>query len=330
MKSKSNIFQVSQSKVQCWRDCRYKYYLRYVEGLRKKFKARPLRFGGFIHTMLDADFNGLNPFKALKQEVVGQGKLFAAEREEVEETEQTARIIMRDYFEYWEDAKPAQSFTPTERKGKNAEHEVLLDLTDGIKVIMKLDGLGVTGDKRRVLLENKTFKQLPSDDHRWRNLQSNIYKWGTDQLGIKLDGMMWNYIRSKVPSVPQTLKDGGVSKKRLDTLPAALKEHFGKEKIPEKLLADSTANRKNYFIRTFTAFRTQTVKSVFEDFVETAKEMRAGHGVAKAKTIGRHCEWCDMEPICRAELTGLDTKFIKKKEYTNREQREQAAVQSVD
>ena len=323
-----NVFKCSQSKVNVFRKCLYAYHLRYVLGLRRTRKARPLQFGSLVHTMLEADADGANPFKALDNAVKGQ-KLFASEREELLEIAHDARIIMRDYFDYWEDAPRKDQFIPTKRKGKNAEHQIFVEIAKGIELEVKLDALGTTGDGKRVLLENKTFRQLPSDDHRWRNLQSNIYKHVLDIEKIPVDGMMWNYIRSKPPTMPQLLKDGSVSKKRLDTLPAAVEEFFRrkKEKPDVRMLKAAESNRPNYFIRQLTTFRKQTVKCLVDDFIETAKVMASGlHG--KAKTIDRHCDYCEFESICRAELTGADAKFVIKKEYTTREQREDA-IQEV-
>lgn len=321
--TKSNIFEVSQSKVSCYRKCKQAYWYRYVERLRRKFKARPLQFGSLVHSMLEADANNKNPYKVLKKETEGQ-KLFAAEREELEEIASDVRIIMRDYFVFWEASPKKDQLIFDVRKGKAAEHEEHLELTKGISLVVKLDGLATTGDGRKMLVEHKTFKQMPSDDHRWRNLQASIYKWAIDKLKIKVDGMVWDYIRSKTPSTPQILKDGTISKKRLDTLPEALRqfEKDQKMKVPERILKTAIDNQKNYFIRNFTAFRSKTVEAVHADFVETAIEMKETHGTKKAKTIDRHCDWCEYEPLCRAELTGSDINFIKKKEYTTSEQRE--------
>lgn len=327
--SKRNVFKCSQSKIKVWRKCKYAAYLRYVLGLRKKFKSRPLQFGSLVHTMLEADIEAKNPFKALTKATTGQ-KLFAAEREMLEEIAGDARLIMRDYFDYWEQAKPAQQLNYKPFRGKKAEHQIFVEIAPGIELEVKLDGLAVTGDDLKVLVEHKTFTRMPSDDHRWRDLQSNIYKRVSEMVDLKLDGMVWDYIRSKPPTTPQLLKDGSVSKKRIDTLPSALMAFYKQNGVKPDLRMMKTAeeNRMSYFKRERTAFKKNTVKLVTDDFIESAKEMSQHLGVLKAKTIDRHCDWCEFEPICRAELTGADAKFIIKKEYTTREQRE-AEIEEV-
>lgn len=328
--AKRNVFRVSQSKIALWRKCRYAYHLRYVEGIRRRAKARPLQFGTLVHTMLEADANSQNPYSALDKAVKSQ-KLFASEREELQEIASDVKFIMRDYFEFWDDQPASTQLEFIKRRGKSAEHEIILDLCDGIEIIVKLDTIA-SNAKGMWLVENKTFRQMPSDNHRWRNLQSSIYKWAIDEVEIKVDGMCWNYIRSKAPTIPQLLKTGGLSKKRLDTLPSALTHFFKQEKVKpdHHMMKTAQKNRENFFIRTFTAFRTATVKIMLADFIETAKEIVKFHGISKAKTVDRHCDWCEYEPLCRAELTGSSTKFIRDKEYTNREQREAIELAQAD
>jgi hypothetical protein len=70
------------------------------------------------------------------------------------------------------------------------------------------------------LLEHKNHKSFPNADHRWRNLQSSVYIRFIEMMGWwKVEGTLWDYIRSKPPTRPQILKSGGVSSRDLDSLP---------------------------------------------------------------------------------------------------------------
>lgn len=329
--AKSNIFRVSFSKINCWRGCRYRYWLRYVEKLRKKRKARPLQFGSLVHTMAEEEAYNRNPFKKLAEESRIGSKLFASEREEWEEIVRDVRQIMTEYFDFWEEQPAKLQLTYLKVLGKKAEQEIVLDLCEGIEIIAKLDNIATTGDDRRWLVERKTFRNMPSDDHRWRNLQTNVYDWALKEAKIEVDGICWDYIRNKSPTVPQIKKNGDVSEKRLDTLPITLREFFKEHKIDAKgsrMIAAAKSNRNNYFSRVFTSPKKATVKMLLADVIETAKEMRELHGRAKAKTIDRHCDWCEYEPICRAELTGADANFIRKKEYQTRAEEEREIAQA--
>ncbi len=333
MASKTNVFQCSQSKINAWRKCKYYAYLRYIEGLRKRFKDRPLQFGTLMHLVLEEDANGRQPYKALMAATREQ-KLFAQEREQLEQTAEEVRVIARDYFNFWDEAKPAQQLKPLKRKGKSAEHQIFVPIAPGIQLEVRLDLIAERGTGGNFLTDHKTFRQKPTDDHRWRSLQANIYKRATDIAEIKIDGMCWNYIRSKPPTLPQLKKDGELSLKRLDTLPEALRI-FGKVQkieIPSRMMDTAIANRRNWFSRDFMAFRGTTVKLMTDDFIESARDMAQNLGVQKAKTIDRHCDWCEMEAICRAELQGSNRNLIIKQEYTTREQRkkDEEALASAD
>lgn len=282
--------------------------------------------------MIEEEANGKDPFLWLKRQSKAQGKLFSSEREEMEQIIADVHAIMSDYFDYWDSASPDKHLTALRRQGKAAEHEFNIELVGGIFVTGKLDGLSLTGEKKKCLRETKTFRNMPTDDHRWRNVQTNLYYWACERLGIQLDRLCWDYIRSKPPSVPKINKDGKLSLKRLDTLPTALSTFAKEQKIkqlPSLMVKTAEANRKNYFTRIFTSPRPKTIAFIVKDFTETAIEIAEKHGKVKARTIERHCEWCEFEPLCRAELTGADADFIKRKEYVSRDRQEEPEVQQV-
>lgn len=319
-----NIFTVSQSKVKTYRRCKYAYYLRYVEKLRRKYKSRPLQFGSFVHAIAEADANNQDTSKAVSSLIKEQGNLFSAQRDELLEIAGDATTIMDEYFTYWEKAPKDEQLNYIRRRGTSAEHEITIPLVDGIEVTARLDNLASTGDRRKWLVERKSFGKMPNEDHRWRDLQSNLYVWLGQKVGIIVDGVCWDYIRSKPPSVPQMMKNGYYSKKRLDSLPSVLIDFFKKGKVEpdKKMIRDAEQNRSRYFIRKFNAIKPKLIKPIVDDFIETALEMKKNHGTVKARTIDRHCDWCEFEPICRAELTGADAKFVRKRDYYVKEKDE--------
>jgi len=313
-------FQVSQSKLKKWRMCRYAYHCRYVEHLKKKVKSRPLQFGTIIHSMLEAHINGSDPFSVLDEYNRKMGKLFAAEREMYGEIIEDCRTIMEAYFDYYED-DPLKFI---KYDGKRSEHWLELEIDDGLIFVMKIDAFAKTRNKLRWLTEHKTFKRAPGDDDRWRSIQSCVYLRATQELGMKpFDGMLWNYIKSKAPTVPQILKAGGLSIRQIDTLPATvmrvLRENDLDPDNHRTLLDRAEANVPNYFFRVYTPVNQEIIDTVFEDFVDTAREARDCHGKKKDRNIDRHCSWCDYEAICRAELTGADADFVREREYTTDE-----------
>lgn len=318
----SKSYRVSHSKRETWNRCKRAYHEKYVNRLRKKTKGRPLMFGSIVHEMLEEHQNGRDAFKVLARYAKSHGKLFRVEREEYGELIDDIDCIVSEYLEHYEG--DGVRYLPI--KGKRAEHEFEVEIDDGIVLNGKIDGQALTKNKLRWLVERKTFSRMPSENMRWRSVQSNLYLRATQIMGWKEpDGTMWDYIWSKSPSRPQVLKSGKLATRAINTLPSRVLDTVSAYKLNPKdyahLVKSATKNRAAYFQRIFTPTKKRVVDMVFADFVETAREMRDGHGKSKARTIGRHCDWCEFEPLCRAELTGGDVDFIRENHYERREER---------
>jgi PD-(D/E)XK nuclease superfamily len=305
---------VSQSKAKTFRQCRQSYHYKYTLNLKRKKIRRPFQFGRIIHSMIEADANADDPFEMLDQINVENANMFRAEKEEYGNLIEDIRTIMTEYFEYW-----SESPIKYDRVGgRSAEHPFEIELEPGIYFKGVIDGKGrVNG--LRWLVEHKSFSRMPNEDQRWRNVQSCVYIRANDILGWKpLDGTCWDYIRSKAPSVPQLLKSGALSEKAIDTLPSVVKntihEHGLSEEDYTDLIAKAEANRSSYFIRTFTPTSREVVDRVFNDFVATAREIAEGR-YKPVRNIGQHCDFCDYEAICRAELQGSDVDYVISREY---------------
>ena len=327
----SDDFRVSQSKVKTWRRCRHAYHLKYVEKLKAKRKTRALTFGTLVHTMIERHAEGDDPMEVLAEMDVSQLKLFAAEKAEYGEIIDDTRRIMVEYFDYWDkDPKPLRY----ERiKGKSAEHSFDIEILPNVIWNGKIDARG-TREGLRWLVEHKSFKRRPTDDDRWRNLQSSSYFRAMDMLGMKpVDGTCWDYIWSKPPAVPGLLKDGSMSRKSIDTLPRAVSDAIKLHKLKAHDYRDFIQavekNRSKWFLRIYTRVDEEARDFIFNEFIETIKEMVEGHGKKKDMNIERHCSWCDFEPLCRAKLQGLDYDFIKERHYEKSEKREHEAADHI-
>lgn len=310
------MFKVSQSKVKTWRQCHRAYHLKYVENLRRVRKSRPLQFGTLVHEMIDSHANGKDWMGQLEAINLENYQLFQAEREMYGDIVNDVRIIMQEYFAFWGE----KSLTYIKYHGRYSEHEFELPISDSILFKGKVDAIVKTPNKLRWIGEHKTFTRMPNEDERWRNLQSAVYLKALQELEWpEVEGLCWDYIRSKPPASPQLLKSGKMSERALDTLPTKLLEVLAEHELKAKdfslMIEAAKHNRTTYFVRTFSPVKEDVVEQVFTDFVETSQEMMDLHGKSKAKNIGRHCSWCDFEAICRGEMTRSDIDFIKEREY---------------
>lgn len=324
-------FVANQSKVKGWRNCRQAYHYKYVEQIVPKRSPRPLKFGGIVHNMIEAHARGDDPFELLEDVAKKQGKLFRSEIEHYGNIVEDVHDIMADYFAHWGE----KSLTYVRFQKRSAEHLFAVDIADGITFKGKIDAFVKTPNKLRWLMEHKTWgNSIPNEDERWRNVQSPVYTRAVQLMGWPaVDGVCWDYIRSKPPTRPQMLKNGKPSKKALDTIPTRIvrwadewKAEHGTRPDTKALVASATKNRGRYFQRIFTPTKSDIVDKVFADFVETSLEMRDAHGRSKAKNIGRHCSWCSYESLCRAELRGGDVDYLKEREFIHEDDEERYEV----
>lgn len=317
----SDKFMVSQSKVKTWRRCRRAYHYKYVEKIRAKRKSRPLAFGTLIHQMIERDAEGDDWREVITEMDPKQMKLFAQEKEEYGEILNDTRRIMTEYFTYWEN----DGLNFCRIKGQSAEHEFEVEILPDVIFNGKIDGIG-RRNGLRFLIEHKSYKRAPTDDDRWRNLQSVTYFKAMDMLGWKpVDGTCWDYLWSKPPLTPSILKDGSMSKKSVDTLPIAVVEFIEENDLDPDDYADFIKavekNRAKWFQRVYTVVNEEVKEFVWDDFVSTVEEMVDGHGKKKDMNIERHCSWCDYEPLCRARMQGLDYDFVKQRQFDRSEGR---------
>lgn len=311
----SGLYKVSQSKVNTYRLCRAKFDYKEQQLLRRKAKSRPLTFGGIIHSMVEEHAEGRDAFKKLEQLAKTNERLFKEEREMYGEIVADTTYIMDAYFEYWR--KDPIKFMKID--GKKTEQLIVTELVDGILFKGKMDG-AAEYKKLKLLVEHKSHKNIPNDDHRWRNVQSNIYIPMIERaFGVRLEGTLWDYVRSKPPTRPQILKDGSLSSRALDSLPQVVVDVIKENKLKtadyKKLIKEQEDNQKNWFQRTVTPVKPKVMKNIVDDFITTAREMADSVPIKPVRSIGLHCSWCDYEPLCRARFQGNDEDFIKEREY---------------
>ena len=327
----NELFKASQSKVKTWLSCKRKYHYRYIEKLKRIKKGRPLQFGSIVHDMLEAHANGFDPFEVLEKVELEQGKLFQAEIDMYGELIVDIGYIMEDYFTYW-GGRDKNSIKPIAINKKYAEHEFEIPIEgEGVLLTGKVDMFGKSIDKLTWLVEHKSFNRRPSEEFRWVNLQSSVYIRVSEMLGWpSVDGTMWDYIHSKPPEMPKELKGGNISQAKIYTLPTAIKQFCSDNKLKVKdypsLMKHAMENRSQYFYRVRNPMSAKVVDGIYSDFIDAILDMRDNHGKKRMRTIERHCQWCDYEPLCKAELLGHDTKFILKREYTRAETADEKTV----
>jgi PD-(D/E)XK nuclease superfamily len=314
-----SMFGVSQSKVSQWRRCKLAFHFQHREHLRPKIKARPLYFGSTVHKMLEALAENKDARTALAEIAHRDEVMFREEREYFAKLIEDINFIFRAYKKFW--AQSPLIYVPI--GNRHAEVPFAVKVDDAIEVKGTIDGI-VEHKKFNWLLEHKTHAEFPNADHRWRNLQGAVYNSISKLLGWpKLQGMCWNYVRSKEPTRPKILKTGKLSVARdCDTLPEVvldvLEEHRLNPRDYADFIAAQEANLPTWFDRIYQPVQEHVVKVLWKEFLATSREMSDYYSRTDApppRTIDHHCKWCSFEKLCRAELQGLDVDDVKQREY---------------
>ena len=71
----------------------------------------------------------------------------------------------------------------------------------------------------------------------------------------------------------------------------------------------------DYFRRYPVRVNHTVVKGIMNDFKSTAREILRHGDKLCDRNLGKGCAWCDYKSLCQADLMGLDTDFIRKKQF---------------
>lgn len=330
------MYKVSQSKMRAWRQCRRLYHYKYYQNIEPRRPKAPLVRGRIIHEMIEAMIDGNNPWKVLAEYEKQYKKLFAEQREMYGDLIGEIKRTMTWYFVWW-NADPIKYLQHPATK-KRSEHEFEVAIGD-VLFTGKVDSLGTTKDKRTWLVEHKSMKTFPTDEFRYTDLQSALYTRFLERTwkGLNIDGVAWNYIRTKPPQVPELLKSGELSHRDIDTIWPVYEQAIKDHKLD---LADYADMRKklngkeeSFFKRVYLPVNRSIVDNLYNETVATAHEMAELHDEPQmhVRNMTPMCsKQCEYYNLCQAELRGLDADWIRKKDFQQREKKDEVQEEAED
>lgn len=310
--------ETSHSRVKFWRRCHRQYHYRYAERLKRKRKAAPLLKGEILHALLDARSMKKNPLAVLETYAKDYKNLFIEEQEMYGDIIGDMRRIYEGYsLEYANDGFEVLA----------SEEFVACDLAGGLRFVGYIDKRVVDKHGRMWLMEHKTGKNIPPAENRYYDLQSLMYVWAFNQTHKteRISGVVWDYIRTKPPTIPQQLKAGGISiAKNITTdhrtFMAAIEE-YGLDPLDYSERLDDLKAQESPFYRRITLPNPSQamIDEIVADFQNTSIELYGLNAVSKARNLCRECSFCEYRDLCDAELRGHDAAFIRKSEFEIRE-----------
>lgn len=310
------------SMVKSFRRCQKQYEYKYVQNLQRKKPAAPLIRGTILHEMLNARATpGKKALEVLSVYEEKYGELFREEQEEYGETflKDLKRIYEGYLREYGSDDEVRYEASEEAISIPISTSKIIYQGHIDKRIITKRDG-------RRWLMDHKTHKNIPDESMRLVDFQILMYLWcyNLQNPRKKADGIVWDYIRTKPPTIPEKLKNGQLTQRaNIDTDVATYTRELIKNRLDPKpykeFLAELAKREKGRFYqRIFLPAPSKSItESVVKDFLETSRTMHSTQHFTRNLT--RDCSWCEYYRLCNAELRGLDHEFVRNTEFEEKQ-----------
>ena len=313
---------LSPSSIKTWRRCKRQYYYKYVEGIETRRPDLPLKRGSWVHQNLQYHYQDRGWRAGHNLQVKKFERLLLEEREYYGDLPGEAERLTLAYLHHyrednWEVLFVEETFNVPHPNGSDFSFKPDL-------IVRDLD----TGQV--ICWDHKTTKTIPDAMFRMQDLQSGFYPWGLRLAGIEVDVFGYNYIRTKVPTIPSINKDGSISKKRIDTdfytLAKFLKEYYADEwpDIPDnwKIRLRTLKQTSPYFKRSKLDKPQAMTDRMVVELDYTTQEMQAWYEFSDededpwVRTFIKSCEWdCEFHEVCAIQLFGGDGKYLIKTKF---------------
>jgi len=322
------------SEIKAFRRCPKLHEYAYIQRIQKVRPAAAPHRGTILHEMLDARARRMMGDKTSVPLMILSGyekkhrSLFAEERELYGENFiPDIRRVFEGYERTW--AQDGWEY-------EYSEQEIETDLGDakdkelrGVVYHGTLDKIVVTRDDRRWLVDHKTHKSIPTEEQRFQDYQMLLYVWAWNRENPEepIDGIIWDYLRTKAPTIPETLVRGGLTQRaNLDTDYYTYMTELKRLKLDPKPYSEFLAGLRQrsadkFFLRVPLPKPSKAMTTtVVEDFRATTTAMLQCS--RPTRTMTKDCSWCEFYRLCTAELRGLDSNYILKSEYEERKDEE--------
>lgn len=323
---------LSYSGAMSWRSCEQQYWYRYVDGLRPKSRSAPLELGNWLHSYMERYFKavqrGINADDAHEFALTKTREQYD---EPVKALVATSLMLKQDELAAEIDAIPqigsriAQRYFESRGREDSERYEIILveyslnvEIEEGVRAPGIIDL--VVRDLDRGILQmwdHKSTGNVPDRGSHTLDMQEVLYAAMLDETrGIEVEELVWNYLRTKEPTVPETLKAGGLSKaKNIDTdaqtyKQAILENGLNVEDYSEVLSRLAGRDQSVFFPRHVIPLFPDSETVIVGDFIRTSQDIQAAKGnpdFRPLRNIGRGCNWCDFRKLCEAVVTGGDT-----------------------
>lgn len=319
---------VSHTEVTAFRRCQMSWHYRYREGIKRNFRGVRLAKGTILHEMLNAYIAkkinrkhvGPDPWDVLEQYSVEYATYFAAEKEEYGDVIGDCGKIFEGYL---------RKYRKDTLRYEHSEVDCYFDLPGSQRFAGFIDKIAVDPEGRRWIMDHKFVERIPTESDLFLELQLLLYVWALDKSkpDLKVDGIIWDYCRSKAPRDPEVLKSGELTKRKdIDTdvwtYRDAIRRHKLKEEDYTEVLKNLEGKEDTFFQRIrLPKPSAKMIKEITDDFLETNREIQEKRKPKARCTRSMtpfNCNSCEYRPLCEGAVRGHDVEFILKSEYIQR------------
>lgn len=194
----------------------------------------------------------------------------------------------------------------------------------------RTDGLVKDEHGRLWILEHKTTSRFPgSTDYLLTDDQVGSYIWALEQvLGIKIEGVIYNWVRKAIPKPLKRLKNGtfSVDKSQDTTLHlalSALAEDYDINDLPQKYqdFIDHLKTKENNFVRRERVRRNRKEIQMIGEMLQYEVREMLNDPVIYRTPGAFNCNGCPFFAPCVVRWEGGDYKSILEQMFKKREPR---------
>lgn len=323
----------THSMLKTFQRCPKQAQYKYVERLKKKHataRDKPLRRGVWFHELMEVHYAG-GDWKARHKQLSAKfSELFDEEKDALGDLPRELAALMRSYLWHYGANKddPLHGWTVHE-----VELTLEAELPSGRLYRGRVDML-VEDEYGLWIVDHKTHKKLPDFTFRLLDYQSALYIWAAHQNKIPVMGFIWNYVRTKVPSVPALVdqkRTPRLSASKCDTdyptLLRAIKEYgLDPRQHRDWLLRLKNQRWQPNEVQTSQFFQRHTLEKS-DDMIQRVLRMATHtdermHGYnfadveAVERVVDRSCTYfCDYTDVCTTELFGGNAGLIRRQQF---------------
>lgn len=307
---------VTQSMLYSFEHCPRQFKYQYVERLKGKVKTQseqPLVRGTWFHKLLEEYYSGRSWRDAHEEMTRQYDQLLDEEKDALGALPAEMSALMYAYLWHYgadeDDAYHGWIVHETERI-------IQCEWPGGGTFQLKTDMI-VETPYGLYMVDHKTHKALPDARYRLLDKQRVFYIWAAHQVGIPVNGFIWNYIVPKAPTKPKLLKNGDrLSKVAISTDYPTMLGAIHEYGLAEEDYADQLAGlkrlrweygavqRSEFFRRDVLARDKALEDRVIGAAIRTVERLRSyEYDDLTERTIGRNCSWCRYGDLCTTDLS---------------------------